>query len=291
MNIGKISAVTIPCPNLSRSIEQYVKYLGYRVVKRGQVTHEEASNWKATNIEGADYVVLQPEKSDDFSFRFIDQGIKEDYVPFKTVGWNAAELIVRDVDEIATKLIDSEFEIIGSPADLSFTDQIRAMQVLGPANEILYLTQFKSKLLEFDSPEARCDVDQTFIVILAGSSVNDIQEFYCERFNLEKAPIMDSRIRAISRAFQKPEDSQYKSVAIPIKDQCLIEIDELPEGYLKRSTEPGYLPPGIPMVSFLCYDDQMKNIGSYPCSLPDLEHKKCSIIVGNNQELIELIYT
>ncbi len=290
MKIGKISAVTIPSPDLSKSVEQYVKFLNYRLVDEGQVSKEEALAWNAENIEAADYIVLQPENSNDFAFRFIKQEIQGEYIPFKSGGWNAAELIVRNVDEMAVKLTNSEFEIIGPPADLSFTDQIRAMQVVGPSSEILYLTEFKSKLPEFDSPIARGDVDQTFIVILAGSSMDQMQEFYCDSFNLEKAAVMDSRIRAISRVFGNPEDTKYKSAAIPIKDQCLIEIDELPDGSTIRFSEPGYLLPGISMVSFLAYDNPLTDSLSYQCNLTHLKGKKCSIIHGNEQEIIELVH-
>ena len=260
------------------------------MVDEGQVSKEEAIAWKAENIQGADYIVLQPENSNDFAFRFIKQESQGEYIPFKSGGWNAAELIVRNVDEMAIKLSNSEFEIIGPPADLSFTDQIRAMQVVGPSSEILYLTEFKSKLPEFDSPIARCDVDQTFIVILAGSSMDQMQEFYCNSFNLDKAAAMDSRIRAISRVFGNPEDTEYKSAAIPIKDQCLIEIDELPDGAAIRSSEPGYLLPGISMVSFLAYDNVYRDSLIYQCNLTHLKGKKCSIIHGNEQEIIELVH-
>jgi hypothetical protein len=290
MNIGRISAVTVASPDLSNTAELYTQFLGYRMVDRGQITKEEAVNWNAKNIEGSNYIILQPENSDDFSFRFIEQDIKNDYIPFKSPGWNAAELIVKDVDDLAEKLFSSEFEIIGPPADLSFTDQIRAMQVIGPSKEILYLTQLKSKLQEFDSPEARCDVDQTFIVILAGQSMEQMQEFYCDAFNLEKAPVMDSRIRAISRVFGKPENTKYKSAAIPIKDQSLIEIDELPKGSERRLGEPGYLLPGISIVSFLYYQSDTNNSDIYRCNLPNLKSKKCSVLYGQNQEIIELIH-
>ena len=259
------------------------------MVDEGQVSKEEAIAWKAENIEGADYVVLQPENSNDFAFRFIKQEIQGEYIPFKTGGWNAAELIVRNVDEMAIKLSNSDFDIIGPPADLSFTDQIRAMQVIGPSMEILYLTEFKSKLPEFDSPIARCDVDQTFIVILAGSSMDQMQEFYCDSFNLERTVVMDSRIRAISRVFGNPEDTKYKSAAIPIKDQCLIEIDELPDGSDIRSSKPGYLLPGISMVSFLADVNLHTDSLSYDCNLTHLKGKKCSIVHGNQQEIIELV--
>ena len=290
MKIGKISAVTIPSPDLSKSVEQYVNFLKYRLVDQGQVSKEEAIAWKAENIEGAEYIVLQPENSNDFAFRFIKQESQGEYIPFKSCGWNAAELIVRNVDEMAIRLSNSEFEIIGPPADLSFTDQIRAMQVIGPSSEILYLTEFKSKLPEFDSPEARCDVDQTFIVILAGSSMNQMQEFYCDSFNLDKAAVMDSRIRAISRVFGNPEDTKYKTAAMPIRNQCLIEIDELPDGSETRSCEPGYLLPGISMVSFLAYEDLYTDSLRYECNLTHLKGKKCSIVHGNEQEIIELVH-
>ena len=73
MIIGKISAVTIASPDLSKSVEQYVNFLNYRLVDEGQVSKEEALAWKAEKIEGADYIVLQPENSNDFAFRFIKQ--------------------------------------------------------------------------------------------------------------------------------------------------------------------------------------------------------------------------
>ena len=147
---------------------------------------------------------MSPESSDDFFFRFVEQSSDDDYVPFGTFGWNAAELIVKDVDESAEKLIGSPIEVIGEPADLSFTDQIRAMQILGPSKEIIYLTQFKSKLDEFDSPTPRCDIDQTFIVILAGENIDEMQSFLNETLSIKKAPPMQSRIRSISKVFGLP---------------------------------------------------------------------------------------
>ena len=145
MNLGKIAAVTISTSDLNKMVNAYQESLRYRVTKSGQITAQESSAWGTENLTNADYVVMQPEKSDDFSFRFIHQPDQSNYIAFKSVGWNAAELIVEDVDGLAVQLEDSPFKIIGSPADLSFTKDIRAMQVMGPANEILYLTQFKIK--------------------------------------------------------------------------------------------------------------------------------------------------
>ena len=72
-NLGKIAAVTISTSDLSRMVEVYQEFLKYRVTKSGQITAKESSAWGADNLIDADYVVMQPEKSDDFSFRFIHQ--------------------------------------------------------------------------------------------------------------------------------------------------------------------------------------------------------------------------
>ncbi len=288
MQLGRITAVTITSPDLDRVIDIYSKYLGYRFISSTKVSAEQAKRWDAENIEGSKMIFMSPESSNDFFFRFIEQDIDEDYVPFGTYGWNAAELIVRDVDQSAEKLIGSPFEVIGEPADLSFTDQIRAMQILGPSKEIIYLTQFKSKLDEFDSPSPRCDIDQTFIVILAGENLDQMQSFLHQELSVKKAAPMQSRIRAISKVFDLPEDTKYESAALAIRGQSLIELDEMPSKARPRAFRPGYLPSGISIVSFIAHDSGL--IGkTYDSNIPRFEKFQASTIKGNSGELIEII--
>ena len=289
-NLGKIAAVTISISDLNRMVEVYQEFLKYRVTKTGQITTEESSAWGADFIAGTDYVVMQPEKSDDFSFRFIQQPDQPDYIAFKSTGWNAAELIVEDVDRLANELEKSPFKIIGAPADLSFTKDIRAMQVIGPANEILYLTQFKKNIPEFDIPKPRCSVDKTFIVVLAGKSLDEMQNYFHDNFGLSKATIIESRIRSISRAFHFPEDTKYKVAALALKGQSMIELDELPKEGNNRSSIYGYLPAGIAMVSFLYFKSGARFKNTYLSSLPSHESTLCSVQKGSNNELIELMH-
>ena len=288
MQLGRITAVTITSPDLDRVIDIYSKYLGYRFISSTTVSAEQAKRWDAENIEGSKMIFMSPESSNDFFFRFIEQDIDEDYVPFGTYGWNAAELIVKDVDQSAENLIGSPFEVIGEPADLSFTDQIRAMQILGPSKEIIYLTQFKSKLDEFDSPSPRCDIDQTFIVILAGENLDQMQSFLHQELSVKKAAPMQSRIRAISKVFDLPEDTKYKSAALAIRGQSLIELDEMPSKAGPRAFRPGYLPSGISIVSFIAHDSGL--VGkTYDSNIPRFEKFQASTIKGNSGELIEII--
>ena len=291
MNLGKIAAVTISTSDLNKMVWVYQEFLRYRVTKSGQITAKESSAWGAENLTNADYVVMQPEKSNDFSFRFIHQPDQSNYIAFKSVGWNAAELIVEDVDGLAVQLENSPFKIIGSPADLSFTKDIRAMQVMGPANEILYLTQFKNKVPEFDSPKPRCSVDQTFIVVLAGKSLDEMQGYFQANFKLPKATVIESRIRSISRVFNFPADTKYKAAALALRDQSMIELDELPKEGNNRFSLDGYLPAGISMVSFLYYESSDKLKNTYPSKLPNHLLRRCSVKRGITNELIELIHS
>ena len=289
-NLGKITAVTVSTSDLNQMVEVYQKFLRYLVTNSGQINSKESSAWGAEMIKGNDYVVMQPEKSDDFSFRFIHQPDLFNYTAFKSTGWNAAELIVEDVDRLAIELEESPFKIIGAPADLSFTNDIRAMQVIGPANEILYLTQFKKNVPEFDNPLPRSFVDQTFIVVLGGKSLDEMQDYFCDNFELTKATVIESRIRSISRVFNYPENTKYKVAALALKDQSMIELDELPNEATNRFTMHGYLPKGIAMVSFLYYKlNEQTNI-TYPSRLPSHQSRFSSVQQGKNNELIELIH-
>jgi hypothetical protein len=173
-----------------------------------------------------------------------------DFAPFSTYGWNAAEIIVEDVDELSAQLANSPFQIIGEPQNLSFSDDIRAMQVLGPGHELLYLTEFKKPVPGLDTPIARCPVDKVFIMILAGPSMEGLQDFFASQFSIPRAPSMESRVKGMSAAFGKSPDHKYPIAALPLLGQSFIEVDQMPEQATQRNTPDGELPGGIAMVSF-----------------------------------------
>jgi len=248
--LGPIRCVTFTAPDLGAVEDAYRKYLGYQVVARGSVDHSQARNWSAPAVAGAPMLELAPEAADDFRFRVVESAAATDYLPFGSYGWNAAEILVRDVDALAERLADSPFEIVGEPQDLSFSEDIRAMQVLGPGRELLYLTQFKRPVPGLEVPDTRCDVDRTFIVILGGSSMEALQDFYAEHFQVPRAPAVESRVKGMSAAFGLDPEHRYPIAALPLAGKCLIEVDQMPDVAAPRECEPGYLPPGISVVSF-----------------------------------------
>ena len=139
--LGAIRRVTITATDLAAIEAAYTDLLEYRVSDRGSVTKAEAAAWNAPAMAGAAFLSMQPEGGDDFEFRFVEGPAYPDYVPLTTYGWNASEIMVQNVDALAPRFENSAFEIVGEPRNLSFSDDIRAMQLRGPADEIIYLTE------------------------------------------------------------------------------------------------------------------------------------------------------
>jgi catechol 2,3-dioxygenase-like lactoylglutathione lyase family enzyme len=248
--LGPIAGVTVTVPDLLAATTAYCAYLGYREVMRGAITPQQAGRWGYPACAGAPYAMLQPEGAGDFSLRLIESAHTGGYRAFSSFGWNAAELIVRDVDAMAVRLAGSPFEMLGPPQDLSFTDAIRAMQVRGPGGEILYLTQFKRRLPALPHPPARCDVDRVFIVIVGGPSLNELLAFYTGQFAIPQPARMESRVKAMSEVFGLSPEHRYSIAALSLRERCYIEADEMPAGAAAPETPAGQLPPGIAIVSF-----------------------------------------
>jgi hypothetical protein len=250
--LGAIRRVTITATDLSAVEKAYTEYLEYQVSKRGTVTAAEAAAWNAPAAEGAASLSMQPVGGDDFEFRFIAGPACPDYVPLTTYGWNASEIMVQNVDALAPRFEDSPFEIVGEPRDLSFSEDIRAMQLRGPANEIIYLTEFKNPVPGLSVPTARSAVDRTFIVILGGASMDELQDFYNSTFGVPKAPVMESRVTMLSKALGVSVETLYPIAAMALDGESLIEADEMPAQVGPREVQDGHLPPGIAIVGFDC---------------------------------------
>jgi catechol 2,3-dioxygenase-like lactoylglutathione lyase family enzyme len=290
--LGRISTVTINTPDLPAAVAAYQRYLGYRVVDDGALGRDTARAWGRPGLAGTRAVILEPASGSDTYLRFVQGSACVDYRPFACVGWNAAELIVADVDTLAGQLEASPFRVIGAPADLSFTDKIRAMQVVGPAREVLYLTQVKEKLAAFDTPEAASFVDRVFIVILGGASLDALQDYYHGRFGVARAQAMPSVVSVLSAQYGLPKEHRHAIAALQVGGQCYIEADEMPGGAIARPCEPGQLPPGIAMVSF-----EIERLPDLPSVLgpihrsPGLPYdgRRSTACIGAAGELIELV--
>jgi hypothetical protein len=215
--LGAIRSVTVTTPNLEATAAAYRDFLGYVDAGSGQISPALAQAWACPGEAGQDYLLLKPASGVDFWMRLVATEPVADYRPLTSYGWNASEIIVQDVDQLAEQLADSPFQIIGPPEDLSFSDAIRAMQVRGPADEVVYLTQFKRPVPAFDVPDALSFVARVFIMIVGGPDLAAIQRYYEETFAVPPAPVMDAVVSVLAsdRRARHRRQMLYRGRSVP----------------------------------------------------------------------------
>ena len=289
--IDKIMMVTISCSDLEVAREAYCRCLFHEVAGEGQIPEELARLWGLEAVAGAEYALLAPEADDRHFIRLIQTEAGPDYRPFTTFGWNAVEIAVSDVDALADSLADSPFAVIGPPCDLSFTDKIRACQVMGPAGEILYLTQIKGPVPGFELPRTGRPVAHCFVMILGAADMGGAKTFYCEQLGAADSPVIEARLTVLSAAFGLPREHRHKISALALNPGYLIEVDEFPATAVNRRQRTGSLPPGIAIVSLDCNNppnvrcDKVSGLDS-----PPYNGKQVGFCKGPCGEMLELVH-
>ncbi|MFW2406048.1 MAG: VOC family protein [Gammaproteobacteria bacterium] len=242
--LKSILIVTISVLHLGSVEKAFDEFLDYEVVERGVISAELAGAWDTPGMADRDYVLMQPESKAPVYIRFVENEYVADYEPITSYGWNATELLVKDPDAVAERLSDSPFAIIGPPKDLwAAPNAPRAMQTLGPGNEVLYLTTNANFTVE-------TDIDRVFIMVVGGPSMDAMSAFYRDQLGLEVGDAMPFSISVVSRAQGLPADTTYPLAVATVSKDFLIELDEYPAAATPRTVKPGFLPPGTSMVTF-----------------------------------------
>ncbi len=285
--LKSIVIVTISVLNLGSVEDAYEAHLGYTTVDQGALTAKVAEVWDTEKMTGNQYLVMQPSNNERVYLRFIENPTTRNHTAMTTHGWNATELLVRDPDLLAKQLTGSPFTIIGPPKDLwAAPNAPRAMQVRGPADEVLYLT--RNLKFEFDA-----FVDRVFIMVVAGPSMTSLSDYYSTRMGLDVGAATPFPISVVSRAQNLAADTTYPLAIATISQRFLIELDEYPPAIGSRPVSDGFLPPGTSMVTF-----EVENLDAFdvdwratPATLDGLPYngRRTAVTVGPAGEWLELI--
>jgi len=250
--LKSIAIVTLVVRSLAGVEPAYEQYLHYEAAERGKVSRELAAVWDAPAMAGRRYVLLQPESGAEVYIRLIQAAPGTSAVaPFRTSGWNATELLVTDPDALAERLAGSAFRVIGPPKNLTPAENApRAMQVLGPADEPLYLTRFLPGGSGLDLGRARTSVDRVFITVVGGPDLPALRRFYGELLGLPLTEFGAWRIGVLARAWGLPEDTRFELAGAALPKDFMIELDDYPDAVRPRARRPGAMPGGWAMVTF-----------------------------------------
>ena len=123
---------------------------------------------------------LLPESGQDSYIRFIETADPGGYGPPMTFGWNAMELLVRDVDALAAAL--SRFAIHAFWAvpvtSIRGRGRPRAMQVVGPSGELVYFTRILPGGSRYGLHGARSPSTGSSSSTVGGPSSEQMHAFY-----------------------------------------------------------------------------------------------------------------
>ena len=288
--LGPSLTGTLVAPDIDATVTAYCDYLYTRVLEDTEVSKAQATLWGKPALAGGRVVTLQSASG----YPWVRVIANPDVVParpFLELGWMALEVLVSDVDKLAGRLANSPFEIYRPPADQDVSDDIRTMQVIGPAGEVLYLTQVNGPVEPFEIPRAQCEVDRLFIPVSACLRRDEGLAVY-KKLGATRSWSFDTRITSVNKAHGLDLSLRHPVATVQLAGQSMVEIDQL--GVAKsRPPTSGGLPAGIAMVSFVF--DNIDTIGLKPVSPPRaLEGKlyggqRVAVCRGAGGELIELI--
>jgi hypothetical protein len=284
--------ITLGTPDVGAAEKAYERSLDYKRVERGRVAEDLAGAWNAPRMAGRPYTLMQASSGAGTYLRFVQVDAHEGYVPMKTVGWNAIEILVKDPDALAVDLgkPGSPFRIIGVPRPLGPNSPIRAMQVVGPANEVLYLTRVPD---EPGRHAARTWVDRPFIMIVGGTDHDALRGFYADTFKVKVSEPMKARMTVLNKAHGFDIETTHPLSMARLSPEYAVEIDGYPSTATPRPARQGELPPAVATVAF-----EIESLDSIrgerlapprPVAGKPYDRRRVVVVRGAAGELLELV--
>jgi catechol 2,3-dioxygenase-like lactoylglutathione lyase family enzyme len=269
--------------------------LDYQVIDEGELPQSLAAAWSTPDMTGMPYALLQPSSGAEVYLRFIETGRTGGYWPPVTQGWIATEILTTDPDALLEKLQGSAFTHIGGPGDLyPHPKSARALQMAGPAGELMYFTRILPGGSRFGLHGAKTFVDRPFNMVTGGTSMDETHGFYGGVLGLRVTKPSPFVIGQMSRVLGVDPRTAYPVSLARIPGRSfLIELEELPPYIERRHVPEGQLPEGLAMVSFtsapldelnLIYRAEPRRI-----DIPPYNGRKVAVIEGPAGEWLELI--
>ena len=246
--LQRIVGFTITAPDPVAAAEAYAQVFGWPVEAEGSVSRDEAFLWGAPATEGRRWLRLRPPGEPATWVRFVGQAAMPGQ-PLLSYGWNAMEVLVDDPYALARELEGTPFRVLIPPRPLPFDPALHAMQVIGPAGELLYCTSLPREREVFDLRAATHRVDRPFIAILGGPDADAMLGFYARTLGTRVIAPSPVLVKVVNDAFGLAPEARIPLGIVKLPRDWLIEVDGYPPQAGPRPRRAGELPPGIAMLT------------------------------------------
>jgi hypothetical protein len=247
----RLRAATLTVASVPEAVRRYSKWFDYRTVEDGEVAADLARAWGCERSAGRRYAVLGAASGAPVYLRFVEGVPDPGFRALRTHGWSAIELCVRDVQALAEELRGSPFEILGAPRENAALPAILPMQVRGPDQEMIYLTEIRGDLPAIDLPRAATAVDALFILVLGCRDLDASCRWFERQAGLQAGETLEIRYTMIARAFSLPEEQRHRIRTMVDGRDVALELDQNPPAATARRMQPGTLAPGISIGTFI----------------------------------------
>ncbi len=253
-----LRAATLSVADLDRSVELYCTWLDYTLEERGSVDRALAGSWGSPSATGARCAVLRPASGHDIFIRLVETPGRPEFRALTTYGWSAIEICVQDVLKTHERMLESPFEIIGPPSEIDGLPSIFPMQVKGPDEEIVYLTQIRDDLADFDLPRADTLIDRLYMLVMACSDMKASLDWMSHHLDIDIGRDELAIVHTLlARAFDLPEEDPHTISTMVHGKDVFLELNQLPS---LAGTRPGirnHLPPGVAIGTFRIPDFEL----------------------------------
>ena len=249
-----LRSATIVVADAVAAAARYVRWFDYRIVEDGLVSDALAASWDAPNTAGRRHLTLRPASGLEIDLRIVEGAPVESYRPLRTFGWAALEICVQDTEAIHARMLTSPFDVIGPPCAIKELPEIYPMQVRGPDDEIIYLTEIRGDPAMTGLPLAAAPIDCVFIAVLGCRDLVGTKEWFRVQFGLHIDESKAIVYKMINSAFELPDDTRHDIAVGRHGGKILFEFDQYPAAAEPRRSHTGMLPPGIALCTLLHLD-------------------------------------
>ena len=220
--IAMIETVTLRVPSLPLAVAAY-HALGYRNAEYGECDAARVALSDPTLQGCPQHTILMSEAPlQTLTLVEWDGAIA---TPFSAPGWSAMEVLVMNLDALYAELPEG-FTVLNPPAALSLSDAIRAMQVTGPAGELIYFTEVSGEVPGFDLPIASRQINHCFVMVNAVTNIARSIEFYARLLACPAPEPTPARVSILSRTHGLDEDHRHDIAPIALGSGQLFELDQ-----------------------------------------------------------------